>query len=755
MTITTVAINCDIGLANATEFTASQLEFTLSDADYDTISNDSVPAATVVLALDASGVATANLWPVDRGTRNTFYRVVLIGTRTINGRATSERFALGNIAPPSTGAPFALADLLGQSTGGIVVGSTIYETIADAVQAALDAADAAAQSAADAQTWTPAYAAEAVADADAARDRAQAWAESATAPDPALPASKSAKTWAAEAEASVAGAAQISSLAREVFINTNRFSKSLETLTGFDNPASITATAVNAALAADPDVVEINLLAREYELNAVINAPNRDVRVYGRGGNRSRINLPNTSSGFRFRPTLANADNFYGIDIEGLNFNAIGDGCSAIDAAWPVLPFSLHKYGTFRDLTMSVEPGGSFDRGIKLRHAQGTLVENLYIQNYRTDVLGVGVEYDGFCLANRIAGYLSGFLSHSVLIQPFEVCYILLSGATGSFGAGEPITSSSGGVGVIVGTLSGGATASMVIEVLSGTWIVGNTVSASGGGAGTIASTEIREWGSEGYYFKDFECVGVQRGIYWPNGSKIIKPGVLIVADGIHVNASVDPIRIEFVSQIMMDKLSLYGGVSNMDMVTLVGCDRAQINGQGTNLLNDGTGYAFRGSLGDDAWGKAHLTEIDVQIENTGFAGLAIVDAGAVNVNVENGPGQWTAYTPSVAAQTGSITTLGSRSGRFCKRGQSVEFQAEINIVSAGTAADGMIITLPDGHVLKGGTPLMAVEQDVTGKMAYAKNVAGASSLEVRYYDSTTVFANGAKILISGIYEIE
>lgn len=143
MTITTVAINCDIGLANATEFTASQLEFTLSQPDYDTVSNDSIPSATVIVSLDASGVATANLWPVDRGVRNSFYAVVLVGSRTINGRLTSERFSLGNIAPPSAGSPFALADLLGQSTGGIAVGSTIYATLADAVAAAVAAASTA------------------------------------------------------------------------------------------------------------------------------------------------------------------------------------------------------------------------------------------------------------------------------------------------------------------------------------------------------------------------------------------------------------------------------------------------------------------------------------------------------------------------------------------------------------------------------------------------------------------------------------
>lgn len=169
MTITTVAINCDIGLANNSEFTASQLEFTLSEADYDTLSNDSIPAATVVLALNASGVGTANLWPVTRGTRNSFYTVVLVGSRTINGQLRSDRFTLGRIAPPATGAPFALADLLAQSSGGIVVGSTVYATLADAVAAALAAAAAGADPIAATAAKDAAEAAQAAAELAAAQ----------------------------------------------------------------------------------------------------------------------------------------------------------------------------------------------------------------------------------------------------------------------------------------------------------------------------------------------------------------------------------------------------------------------------------------------------------------------------------------------------------------------------------------------------------------------------------------------------------
>ena len=46
MTITTVSIACDVTLPDNTEFTASQLQFALSGPDYDTVSNDAIPAAT-------------------------------------------------------------------------------------------------------------------------------------------------------------------------------------------------------------------------------------------------------------------------------------------------------------------------------------------------------------------------------------------------------------------------------------------------------------------------------------------------------------------------------------------------------------------------------------------------------------------------------------------------------------------------------------------------------------------------------------
>lgn len=141
MTVTTVNIVCDIGLSDNTEFTAARLDFTPSGPDYDTVSNDSIPAVTVSVDLDASGTGTAALWPVTRGTQNTTYAVSVIGTRVENGQTVARAYSLGRIAPPEAGAPHNLADLLAQSAGGIEAGSTIYATLADAVAAAVAAAN--------------------------------------------------------------------------------------------------------------------------------------------------------------------------------------------------------------------------------------------------------------------------------------------------------------------------------------------------------------------------------------------------------------------------------------------------------------------------------------------------------------------------------------------------------------------------------------------------------------------------------------
>lgn len=141
MTVTTVSIVCDIGLADDAEYIASSLEFTLSGPDYDTASNDTIVPGTVKVTLDADGIGTVALWPVDRGAQNRSYRVDVIGSRVINGATVAERFTLGKIRPVVAGAPHDLATLLAIANPDISEGLTVYEILAQ--QAAASAVDAA------------------------------------------------------------------------------------------------------------------------------------------------------------------------------------------------------------------------------------------------------------------------------------------------------------------------------------------------------------------------------------------------------------------------------------------------------------------------------------------------------------------------------------------------------------------------------------------------------------------------------------
>jgi hypothetical protein len=161
MTVTTVPITCDIGLADDSEFITARLDFILSGPDYDAASNDAIPAHVVSVDLDANGEGVANLWPVDLGVKNTKYSVTVVGSFTSNGTTKATSFSLGNIRPQSGTTP-TLADLLAQESGGVIVGSTIYATIADAVAAAVASAVAADVSANNATTAALAAGAEIV-----------------------------------------------------------------------------------------------------------------------------------------------------------------------------------------------------------------------------------------------------------------------------------------------------------------------------------------------------------------------------------------------------------------------------------------------------------------------------------------------------------------------------------------------------------------------------------------------------------------
>jgi hypothetical protein len=110
-------------------------------------------------------------------------------------------------------------------------------------------------------------------------------------------------------------------------------------------------------------------------------------------------------------------------------------------------------------------------------------------------------------------------------------------------------------------------------------------------------------------------------------------------------------------------------------------------------------------------------------------------------------------FTPSVSSSVGTITTLGAVSGHYVLIGKLMWFEATINITTAGTGAGALLISN-----LPGTTPrrmfVGGIEDAASGHALSGKTTAGATTLSIAKYDNTTCIANGARVQMTGVVEI-
>lgn len=100
MALVTVSITGNVTLPDGSDPNGAVLFFSLTDSDYDTESNYTVPRSTVSTALGPDGALSVNLWPNDRGSVGTKYLVEVI---LVNSYGKGMRVKLGTISPTSTG----------------------------------------------------------------------------------------------------------------------------------------------------------------------------------------------------------------------------------------------------------------------------------------------------------------------------------------------------------------------------------------------------------------------------------------------------------------------------------------------------------------------------------------------------------------------------------------------------------------------------------------------------------------------------
>lgn len=114
-------------------------------------------------------------------------------------------------------------------------------------------------------------------------------------------------------------------------------------------------------------------------------------------------------------------------------------------------------------------------------------------------------------------------------------------------------------------------------------------------------------------------------------------------------------------------------------------------------------------------------------------------------------PSAWTAYTPSVTAGVGALTSA-SATGRYIKIGKTIHFQQSITITDNGTGSVYIATTLP-AQAGTGFETITAGRNNSTGKMLQCEITSGATLSRIFNYDNTYPAASGNLLYVSGTYE--
>jgi hypothetical protein len=121
-----------------------------------------------------------------------------------------------------------------------------------------------------------------------------------------------------------------------------------------------------------------------------------------------------------------------------------------------------------------------------------------------------------------------------------------------------------------------------------------------------------------------------------------------------------------------------------------------------------------------------------------------------VNAVRIDGVAQWTTWSPTLTASSGTITAYTINSAKYLQRGKEVQIRLDATITTNGTAASALLSTLPVSAITNGGV-LAGREDVVSGKMLQGK--VSSSTLTILNYDNTYPGANTARIVLSGVYE--
>ncbi|SON54309.1 hypothetical protein HDIA_0768 [Hartmannibacter diazotrophicus] len=556
-------------------------------------------------------------------------------------------------------------------------------------------------------------------------------------------------------------AAKEEALAAAAYVNLNRQIITLEGLVEKSDPATITADDFIAALAANPDIREIRTRGGEYTFDKEISWSDRSLLINGGSAGATRINWTGVTSGFKPTYTNVNVDRFHHTAIGDINHHSKVAGAIGNLLTSNLLPYSLHKFYDFYNMIFTVEnSASSFALPIKIHHGQGGLVSNIRVSNHRSGRTGVALEYSGFCLDNRLDGLNADYCDKASRIAPYEVQLVSVTGLTGAINAGEPVVFNSGGSPVATGIVVGNVSSSIfAVEIWTGTIGVGNAC-VGPLGSGTVDDVDLREWGAEGFNYRDITVVGCNWAIRAENTPLVAKLILSLRIHDLHANVIEGPLYLAYVKGLVGDALDLNCRSANKVLIDLVSCQRVKLDGRGGMTgVADGTGTVLRAYNGPNPYGYGVVPSgpIDVNMEvnppNVGTLKNVSTDIGTVR-DIRFGPiTPPDTYTPGVSATVGALGSYTINTAQYRVRGKQVWLNVDITITDAGTASNLLVITLPSGVTLKTYTQIFGRLVTGSGKSISAFNAATAITLAINDNDAAGVIATGNRLSVAGWFE--
>ncbi len=122
------------------------------------------------------------------------------------------------------------------------------------------------------------------------------------------------------------------------------------------------------------------------------------------------------------------------------------------------------------------------------------------------------------------------------------------------------------------------------------------------------------------------------------------------------------------------------------------------------------------------------------------------LDADLTAVAASGIAAAWTAYTPTITAQTGTFTSVAS-SGRYLIVGKTVFIQVAVAITTNGTAAGFISASLPVACI---------GNYEIVGRKFSTNEIllgSVGSVIAILKYDGTYPGGDGVTVAMSGVYE--